>query len=344
MTPPANIEPTVLVAEGENQLREAQLDMLRELGYQDLYTAATGTEAWEILKTHQIDLVLAGWTMPEMSGMALLKVIRADVNLSEVPLILVTTEVTKGQVIEAGESGVTDLICLPLTPHTIQRKIDNAVLAGRDPAAVEAERHYQQGIKLMEDKRYDESLVHFKRVLTIFENAEVYYNMGYISTARGDYESAIRYFRKATQINNAFARAHQKMGEVYVKLGRKKRAQKAFQKSAALYMEKHMDENAEAVLQEVLKINPDTINVFNSLGIIYRRRGEYQRAMDQYQKALKVDPEDENILYNIGRLYYDMEQFVEAREALSRALEINPDFRESEGLIRNIDLRLKSAH
>ena len=67
-----------------------------------------------------------------------------------------------------------------------------------------------------------------------------------------------------------------------------------------------MDDDAEAALQEVLKINPNTINVFNSLGIIHRRQGRYDKALVQYQKAMKVNPDDENILYNLGRAHYDM--------------------------------------
>lgn len=342
MSDPTDLQPVFLVAESQEQLLAAEVAMLRDLGFQRVLTARTGTQAFDLLKSQPINLVLTGWAMPEMSGMALLKVIRSDAELAGTPVILVTPEVTKGQVIEAGEAGVSDIVCLPLTPNTIRRKIETALLAGRDPQAVEAERHYQHGLKLMEDQHYDEALQEFQRVLTIYENAEVYYNMGYISTARGDYEAAIRYFRKATQINQAFARAYRKMGEVYVKLGRNKLAQQAFQKAADIYMEKHMDDNAEAVLQAVLKIKPDTINVFNSLGIIYRRQGRYEKAMTQYQKALKVNPKDENILYNIGRLYFDMEKFDEAAEALGRAVALNPDFQEATGLIRTIELRRKA--
>lgn len=334
-------EPVLLLAENAKQMLKSQLAVLRDLGYKRVITARTGTEALDILKAKPVDLVLSSWSMPEMTGIALLKVTRFDASLRELPFVLMAGSVTKGQVIEAGEAGVTDIVCLPLSPPTLRGKLKRALLSSQDPQHVEAEEHYQSGLKLMEKGRYDEALESFKRVLGVYENAEVYYNMGYISTARGEYESAIRFFRKATEINHAFARAYQKMGEAYLKLGREKAAQKAYQDAADIYLEKHMDDDAEAALQEVLKINPNTINVFNSLGIIYRRQGRYDKALVQYQKAMKVNPDDENILYNLGRAHYDMEQFEEAAEVLEKALKMNPDFKEAAGLIRNIQLRGK---
>lgn len=337
---PENKEVTLLLVEPQEQMRRSQIRIFQQLGFEKTVVATTGTEAWSILKGKGADLVISGWYMPEMSGLALLKVVRSDNELAQLPFILVADRVTKSQVIEAGEAGVTDMICLPLTPHTVQRKVENALLSGQDPQSREAELQYQRGLELMKAGRWEEALEAFKSILDIFESAEVYYNMGYISTAQGRYEEAIRYFRKATQINSAFARAYQKMGEVYIKLGRHKLAQQAFEQAAELYMAKDMDENAEAILQQVLKLNPNTINVYNSLGILYRRQGKFEKALDQYKKALKVNPNNENIYYNMGRIYFETKRYEEARSTFNQALKINPEFAEAEDMVRTIDIRL----
>ncbi len=341
-TPPV-VDPAslrIIVAEAERPLRRALCHMLEELGFQNIREAVNGSDAWTKLRKHGADFVIAGWHMPKMNGMALLKIMRTDAAFFSVPVFLVTPHINKSQVIEAGEAGVTDIILLPLTLETLKRKLDAVFQAAPEPEFSRAEKYFQDGLELMKQGRWEEALSCFQQVLAVHENAEVYYNMGYIKTAQGRYEEAIQYFRRATQIKNDFARAHQKMGECYLALGRPRLAQQSFQKAAEIYMEKQMDDHAEQVLKEVLKLNPDTINVYNNLGIIYRRQGRYQRAINQYKKALKVSPDDENIYYNLGRTYFEMEEFEKARVVLTKALEINPAFAEAKSMLKTIELRL----
>lgn len=337
------VEPTslrILVAEGEKPLRQTLVRMLRELGYANITEAVNGSDAWTKLRKQGADFVIAGWHMPEMNGMALLKIMRTDAAYFAVPVFLITPHINKSQVIEAGEAGVTDIILLPLTVETLKRKISGVFRAAPEPEFQMAEKYFQEGLEYMNQNRWEEALSCFQQVLSAHENAEVYYNMGYIKTAQGRYEEAVQYFRRATQIKNDFARAYQKMGECYLALGRPRLAQQSFQKAAEIYMEKQMDDHAEQVLKEVLKLNPDTINVYNNLGIIYRRQGRYQKAINQYMKALKVNPDDENIYYNLGRTYFDMEEFENAQVVLEKALIINPAFGEAKSMLKTIDLRL----
>jgi tetratricopeptide (TPR) repeat protein len=328
----------VLVAINEKTLRTTLVGMLRDIGNFETTVAAHGSEAWDKARQQAFDLVVANWSMPEMSGPALLKVLRADSNLAALPVMLVASEITKGQVIEAGEAGVTDIILLPLSLQVLKRKIESLTQAEQDPQALEAERHYQLGLQLMESESWEEALLCFQKVISTQQNPEVYYNMGFIKTAQGRYEEAIQYFRRATQINNTFAKAFERMGECYIKLGRPRLAEKSFQRAADIYLEKHMDDNAELVLREVLKLNPNTLNVFNSLGIIYRRQGRYALALEQYKKALRVSPRDENILYNIGRIYFDLGEYGMARDILQKAVELNPGFDEAVQMLRIITM------
>jgi tetratricopeptide (TPR) repeat protein len=334
---------TIVVAEPDEPLRKGLASLLMELGPFLVVEAANGSQAWSLLRRGQGQFLIASWNMPEMSGLALLKVLRADATLAALPVMLMAEDFTKGQVIEAGEAGVSDLVLLPLSPQVLKRKLCTLLELEQDPHILEAERSYEEGLELMAQSRWEEALVAFKRVITIHENPEVYYNMGYIKTAQGRYEEAIQFFRKATQINNAFAKAYEKMGECYLELGRPKLAEQSFQRAAEIYLEKRMDDSAEHMLQEVLKLNPQTINVFNALGIIYRRQGRYQDALEQYKKALKVSPFDENIYYNMGRIYLEQRLYHEARPILRKAVEINPGFNEAAEMLRSLELRMKEG-
>lgn len=335
-----NLNPCFLIADPDESVRKTLARILHELGYPSVVEASNGTEAWSILKSQGADFVISAWNMPEMSGLALLKIIRAEPKFYATPVILVAEYVTKGQVVEAGEAGVSDIILRPPTPELVRKKIEVFLQPERDPQFLAAQKSYQQGLELMEAERWDEALKEFQRVLTIYENAEVYYNMGYIKTAQGLYEEAIRYFRRATQINNAFAKAYEKMGECLIKLGRKEEATRCLEQAAEIYMEKHMDSNAESVLKEVTKLSPETINVYNSLGIIYRRRGQPEKAITQYKKALKVNPNDEHIYYNLARAHVEMKEYVQARNILKKALQLNPESVEIETLLKFVSMKL----
>ncbi len=301
--------------------------------------AANGTEAWSLIKRHQIDFVICAWNLlPEMSGLVLLKVVRADAAFSTTPFMLVVDEITKAQVIAAGEAGVTDIIIRPFNRDTFKRKVDSTLRGEDDPEAIESKKMYDQGQELMKQGKYDEALTSFKRILNLHESAEVYYNLGYIKTAQGKYEEAIAAFRKATQINNAFAKAYQKMGEVYAKLGREDEAQQCLELAAEIYMEKNMDENAEQIYMQALQMNPKTLNVYNSLGILYRRQNKFGEALKMYRKARRVNPYDENIFYNMARVYLSLNNLTEAAKCLARAIELNGDFSEARQLLKSIRL------
>lgn len=329
-----------LLAGPDPAMHEGVALMLKGMGFEDIAESPNGSLAWSHLKYRGAHAVVASWDMPEMNGMALLKVVRSDPELANVHIILVADSLTKAQVIEAGEAGVSDIVITPINSPTFVKKIQALLELGRDPQAFEAQRLYAKGLQLMEEKRWEEALESFRRILGIYESAEIYYNMGYISTARGSYEEAIHYFRKATQINNAFAQAHEKMGECYRQLARPKLAQKHFEQAADIYMERRMDSNAEQVLNQVLELNPNTINVYNSLGILYRRQGRYELAIKQYKKALKVNPEAFNIHYNLARIYYETKDYPRALILLEQALKINPEFADAQDMLGTVKLRL----
>ena len=333
---------TFLLVDSDFASLKTETRILNDMGYNDIIQAENGTEAWPMLKHYKVDFVISAWDLPEMSGLALLKLIRTDLENNIIPVVLIVEQITREQVIEAGEAGVSDLLVHPISPDIFRKKIQSVIEIDLDPKHIEVEKHYEQGRKLMKEGRYEEALTSFKRILSVFENAEIYYNMGYINTAQGKYNEAILCFRKATQIDQTFARAYRMMGKVYIKLGQTKKAEKALERAAEIYLDKNMDRNAEQILHEVAKLNPKTINVYNSLGIIYRRQQKYAEAVKQYKKAIKVSPNDENIYYNLSRVYLASKDLICAEKAVLRALKINPEFAEAKELLISIRTGLTS--
>ncbi|MBF0529299.1 MAG: tetratricopeptide repeat protein [Deltaproteobacteria bacterium] len=334
----------VLLVENSRILRKSEAVALRDLGYMDIITAGDGAEAWSMVRSTLVHLVISSWLLNEnMSGLGLLRIVRGDINYSSLPFILIVDEITRNQVVSAGEAGVTDIVVRPFTREILKRKVDQSLTPEEDQQSVQARQLVEKGQQFLKDGRMDEALNVFKKVLTVYENAEVYYNLGYIKTAQGKYEEAIMAFRKATQINAAFAQAHQKMGEALAKLGRAKEAQECFEKAAEIFMEKNMDQKAEDVFMQALQVNPGTLNVYNSLGILYRRQGKFQDSIRMYRKALKVSPFDEHIHYNLARVHVAAKESGTATEILEMALKLNPDFIEARNLLKALNSGAASA-
>lgn len=329
--------PSFLVVEKDPALRRKLVLLLQQQGYLAIIEAETGIEAWTKLKSLGADMVITGDDMPQMTGLALVKAMRTDIDLANIPAIMVVSKITKLAVIQAGEAGVNDILLHPFTTESFNDKIHHNLYPEADPAEAKVQDALRQGLRLMEEGRFNEALQTFEQVLVVQESAEVYYNMGYIKTVQGRFAEALNFFRRATQINSAFATAFRKMGECYVKLGNKSEAQKSFEQAAEIFLDRQMDEDAESLLHEILELSPDTVNVFNSLGIIYRRQGRHEKALDQYQRALKINPNDEHIYFNMSRAYLELKQPQQARQCLQKALKINPQSEDAKKLKERLD-------
>ena len=327
----------LIVDDNSVTLREIS-DILKKLGYEEVHKTSTGSEAWATLRIKEFSCVISTWEMPEMSGLALLKVVRNDERYASLPFFLSDSEFTKGKVINAGRAGVTGLIVKPYDIETLNNKIKSIPQAMGAGAPTEAEISLDQGIKLLEENDHEGALELFEKMLSEGETAEVYYNIGYINTAQGQYPEAIEAFRKATQLDRLFAKAYEAMGRAYKALGQPEKAEESLNRAAEIYLSSEKEEDAEEVLNEILEVNPDTINVYNNLGVVYRRKGDYETALKHYQKALRIHPEEPNIYYNIGRIYVDMKNLGEAKCHFEKALVLDPDFKEARKVLSAIQV------
>lgn len=328
------------VAHHDAELREELEKVCQTLGFELASVVSHGIHAWKSLQKEAPDFIIASWDLPEISGIGLLNLVRTNSNLCSIPYVLTAQNMTKERVLEAGKAGVNEIVILPMSEKDLEAKLSQIFLAGQTDEAKQAEIIYNRGVALMKEGRYDDALKQFKEILSVYEHAEVYYNLGYIKTAQARYQEAIAFFQKATQINKAFAGAYRMMAKCYEKLEELEKASQYYQEAADMFMERDMDEEAEKALQELLRLKPETINVYNSLGILFRKRGDYKSAAAQYRKALKVNPNDENIYYNLARMYFETEDFYMSKEALAEALDLNPKFKTAVDFMKVVEKKL----
>ena len=267
-----------LLAGRDLPMRRMMSEVVDEMGHRTIHSTPRGTDAWATLKGKGADFIISQIQLKEMDGLTFLKIVRADKEFAYTPFLLLADLVTREQVVEAGEAGVSEILCRPITPMRIAEKVEELLNPSPDEKAVLAERHYQRGLNLMDQGQYEQALEAFSAVVSVHENAEVYYNLGYISAMMEKFEDAIMYFRKATEIDRFHVKAFQKMGECFQALGDDDAAKQYLERALEIIEGDFASEDQrEDILKEVRSHKSDTINIFNSLGIILPSRGQVRR-------------------------------------------------------------------
>jgi two-component system, chemotaxis family, chemotaxis protein CheY len=114
----------ILIVDDFSTMRRIIKNLLRDLGFNNTQEADDGTTALPMLKSGDFQFVVTDWNMPGMQGIDLLKAIRADDKLKSIPVLLVTAEAKREQIIEAAQAGVNGYIVKPFTAATLKEKLD----------------------------------------------------------------------------------------------------------------------------------------------------------------------------------------------------------------------------
>ena len=117
-------EMKILVVDDFATMRRIIKNLLRDLGFSNIDEADDGATALPMLKNGRYDFLITDWNMPIMEGIDLLKAVRADENNANLPVLLVTAEARRDQIVAAAEAGVNGYIIKPFNAQTLQEKID----------------------------------------------------------------------------------------------------------------------------------------------------------------------------------------------------------------------------
>tara|TARA_R110000787_G_scaffold188679_7_gene300405 strand:+ start:9989 stop:10393 length:405 start_codon:yes stop_codon:yes gene_type:complete len=114
----------ILVVDDFSTMRRIVKNLLGELGFTNMQEADDGSTAITALQAGDFEFVVTDWNMPGMTGIELLRAIRADAKLAHLPVLMVTAEASREQIIEAAQAGVNGYIIKPFTAVTLKEKID----------------------------------------------------------------------------------------------------------------------------------------------------------------------------------------------------------------------------
>ncbi len=121
MPPDPNMK--ILVVDDMSTMRRIVKNIMKQLGFANVEEAENGQEALDKLKADTFGFVISDWNMPVMTGIQLLRAIRADDKLKAIPVLMVTAEAQKENLIEAIQAGVSNYIVKPFTAEVLQEKM-----------------------------------------------------------------------------------------------------------------------------------------------------------------------------------------------------------------------------
>lgn len=112
-----------LVVDDFNTMRRIVRNLLKELGFNNVEEAEDGQDALNKLRANKFDFVISDWNMPNVDGLELLKTLRADEQFKNMPVLMVTAEAKKENIIAAAQAGASGYVVKPFTAAILEEKL-----------------------------------------------------------------------------------------------------------------------------------------------------------------------------------------------------------------------------
>ena len=334
-------KPAVLLVEPSIRILETYSNILHDMGYFSQFQAENGSDALAIYNTQNPGIMIVNFLSPIIGGLSLLRIVRQRDDLEKKTIFILYGRSLGGlELAQIGRLGVAGYIVIPCSLDKYKAELSRILLPNLSEEQAKVLALLRDTNGLIRAGQLDQALKTCEIILNLEENPEVYYNMGYIKSLKGLYNEALGYFLKATMIDGNFVKAHCQMANIFRRLGRLEEAKNSLALAKDLNISMVEDNEPEEIYKEVFKHNPDTTNVYNALGIVYRRQGRLTEALGVYSKALKVHPHDECIYFNLARVHMNMGEENLACQRLKEALKLRPDFKEAISLLKLAELNL----
>ena len=119
-----------LVVDDFSTMRRIVRKILKDLRFREVFEAENGAEALKLLESTKVDLIVSDWNMPTMTGLELLKRVRAEERLKGLPFMMVTAEAQKENIIEAIQAKVSNYVVKPFSPEVFAEKLAKIIPQG----------------------------------------------------------------------------------------------------------------------------------------------------------------------------------------------------------------------
>lgn len=326
-----------LIVDDMANMRKTLRGMLKMLGYDNVTDVDDGDTALARLKQGQHDFVIADWNMPRVPGVELLREIRDEPMLRDIPFIMITAEVDDGQIVRAAEEDVDGYIIKPFVADVLGRKINSVLEKKANPSQVEI--FLKVGYAYMENGMLNEAMREFDRARELSpKSARISLAMAQIYEAMGDHRKAEELFNAAVTNNPRFVKGFHTLADFQVRRGNDEAAMKALRTATALSPNNpsrqvefgkllvkagRMDE-ADQAFKSALKISAKNADMHTAIGEAYLAAGHDDKAAEAFRGSLTI-AEDLNVYNRLGIALRRKKRFKEAIQEYRKALVIAPN-------------------
>jgi tetratricopeptide (TPR) repeat protein len=286
-----------LIVDDMRNMRRTIKNMLRELGLKDVREADDGDTAMSILRNSddKCNFLLLDWNMPRMPGVEVAREIRSDKKLQEMPILMVTGETYRDQVMQAGELGINGYIIKPFTTNTLSNKILAILEARANPP--DYIKLIKAGEALLDKGDYDKAIAVFNESRNLKDGARVLALLGEANEKKGEMEKAVDYYERSNEKNHEYLKAHVLSANLHLKMG-----------------------NEEAALESLKRANtisPNNADRQANMGTILMKKGDDTDALKALHKAVEQDPA---LSSNIAEMYLENDKANIAEDFFRKSL------------------------
>jgi tetratricopeptide (TPR) repeat protein len=334
---PVDSELRFLVVDDSPSVRHILRNYLRAFGYTQVLEAPDGLKAYELIKNRHIDFVICDWVMPGMSGLDLLRRLRARPETRGLPFIMITGEKNEAAVAEACEAQVDAYLVKPFTAQALQEKIEGLLAARRRPSPID--QALEEGERLVAQGRAQDALERYRQALSLNPRSpRTLYAMGLAHEALDQTEQALECYRQAVELSPRFVKAHDRAAALLTRLGRPDEAETHLRqaiRTSPRQARRHLAlgrallaqgkrKEAAAVLEGALRRAGDDAELAREVGELFLAAGLYDQAAQAFQGSLDIDPRVVHVYNRLGIVYRRQGKPEQAIEAYQRALAIAP--------------------
>ncbi|MBW1722215.1 MAG: tetratricopeptide repeat protein [Deltaproteobacteria bacterium] len=339
---------TVLIVDDSVPMCQSIHAMMKVMGYGKRFLFANnGKEALAVLQKESVDLVLMDYIMPVMTGAEVLRVIREDRELRDLPVIMISAQAYEDYVAEIGESEIDAFILKPLTIKVLEGKVADVIEKANNPPPVVV--HLKRARKYEEKGDLEGAIRETRKAMELNPNStRPIRELGYFYFKKGEYKEAEKWLLKAAKMNCLDVFAFHYLGELYLKAGDIDKAAQYFEKAmkvsprqlhrginfGKVLAAKKLFKKAAEVFDRVLALPGATSEIKEQIADFCAEKG-----MDEYAAKLLESLTEENsnrwdLPFKLGKVLMKMGHQTKALNFLTHAVQMDKG---------NIEIRLYLA-
>ena len=313
-----------LVASENPKAASMDRKVLRDLMFRGVKIYSSGQMALQYLRAYAVCFVFVDTRLDDMDGFSFIKTVRDEELAKDAPLVMVTSDNRRKSVLSAISSGCNGYVIRPYSLETFEKHILSAMKSyGYSDAAVAK---MVAARKSVESGDFDKAIQNYGDVVEMENQAQRFFDLGAKKLMAKNFDEAIVAFNKALKYNKLYGEAYKGMAEAFKGRGDDDKAQAFMKKAATVFAAQNRMEETRELFVEIVKNDPNAVNPFNTIGMQFRKKGDYNAALEAYFQGQKISPDDEHLMYNIANAYLYLKNREGAVRYLDEALRINSGF------------------